>query len=253
MSLPIPGLTPGNDSIEVGAGHWHGRLIGNDTVNFTQNAAFTLTGGAGNDEVLALHGGRGRLSFGPGHDTIFASHFAGTIHGGGGGDLISLSSSSGLITGGRGNDTILVAGHMTVRSGGGHDDLVFFSNTHNHILATGGPGTDTFQYNFSDGAGDVGGPPDGSAIFHLGRIVITDFHKRDTLVFHDVPGDRFDQAEVNANATVTDHGKHHAVTIVIHTTHGHGAGTLVLRGIGTKGHHLNSIDALASHYHLSFT
>jgi hypothetical protein len=253
MSQQITGLTPGNDSVKVGPGHWHGKLIGNDTVDFTGYSSFTLTGGHGNDEVVALHGGRGLVSFGRGNDTMFASNFRGTIHSGTGHDFISLSGASGLVTGGKGNDTILVAGHLSVKGGRGHDDLVFFSNSSNKIHATGGIGTDTFQYNYSDGAGDVGGPPDGSAIFHLGRIVITDFNKRDTLVFHDVPGDHFDQAEVNANATVTDHGQHHAVTIVIHTTHGHGAGTLVLRGIGTQGHHLNSIDALAAHYHLSFT
>jgi hypothetical protein len=84
--------------------------------------------------------------------------------------------------------------------------------------------------------------------------VITDFNKRaDVLRFHDTGGDAFTQADLLNGATVTDHGLHHSVLIVIHTSVGAAAGTIVLKGIGTAGHQLNSINALVAHgYHLQF-
>jgi hypothetical protein len=199
--------------------------------------------------------GSGVISVGNGADTIAADEFMGTMRAGSGHDSISIKDSSALFKLGRGNDTIAMSGGATVQAGAGHDDFVVLQNSKNNIVA-GGTGHDTFEYQYSDFSNEAlkdGAADSKSAAF--GALLINHFTRHDVLNIHDLSGGGgFTQTEVNANATVRDGGLHHNVTIVFDTAGGAGAGTIVLAGIGTHGHHLTSIDALISRgYHLAFS
>jgi hypothetical protein len=179
---------------------------------------------------------------------------------GNGRDSISATHSAALIKVGKGNDTVFASGGATVMAGHGHDKLVFgfdSANPHGNLVLTGGAAHDTFQYNYSDSAHNDGSvnQAKGHAPIEV-TVSIHDFQKHgDVLAFHDTDGGiGFTRTQVNAHAAVTDGGLHHNVTIVMRTETGAAAGTIVLKGIGTAGHHLNSIDALVAHgYHLSFS
>ena len=147
---------------------------------------------------------------------------------------------------------------MTVNLGAGHDSVVVDPNMHNLIVVHNGIGHDTLQYQYSDAAHDPGPAGDGSAdsaATASGKVVIGHFVKAlDFLNFDDTGADALTKTEVNAFAKVHDGGLHHAVTIVIDTSAGAAAGTIVLQGVGTLHHSLTSIDALvAHHFHLTFS
>jgi hypothetical protein len=115
------------------------------------------------------------------------------------------------------------------------------------VTAAGGHDTFTYQYNepLDNGAAGTRG---------IGLAIITDFNKRtDILRFHDEADGDLTQANVNAHAKVLDHADGHSVRIVLETTGGLAAGTVVLKGVGTLHHHFGSIDALVAHgYRLEF-
>src|SRR5581483_3754994 len=121
---------PGGDSVKVGYGHWHGHLTGNDTVDFTQAAAFTLTGGSGNDRILALTH-TAMIHLGDGNDTIAMTDPGdATVHLGNGRDFVSLGDGVNSVQVGSGADTIHVnSGQSTIVAGGGNDLIKAQSGT----------------------------------------------------------------------------------------------------------------------------
>jgi hypothetical protein len=275
----------GSDSVRMDDGAFTVNLSGgHDTISMG-TGALSLRIGGGHDLFDAHDKVEGVISIAAGHDTILAQQLIGTASiGGSGGDLITATHATAVINAGGSNDTVSVAGAMTVKLGGGHDQFVdrhisVFSGSRggslNNIIVQGGPGHDTFTYEYTDsGSGGPGsndpGANDGAVattagkpagFFGDGRLVVSHFTHNDVLNFDDYtesPGTIFPttgitQVEANAHMKVTDHGLHHDVTIVIDTAGGSAAGTIVLKGIGTASHSLNSIDHLAAAYHLQFS
>src|SRR5207253_2989385 len=107
MSKLIPGLTAGVDSVTVGFGYWHGNLDGSDTVNFTQNVAFTVTGASGGDFITTnSHDVQASITLGGGNDTVSFSSGNATVSLGGGNVSIDTGDGEFKVFGGDGNDTI---------------------------------------------------------------------------------------------------------------------------------------------------
>src|SRR5581483_10221265 len=125
MSQPIPGLAGSSDSVKVGYGNWHGNLVGNDTVNFDENDAFTLIGGGGNDKIVSTATAQiASIKLGNGSDTIFDRTGEATVHLGNGRDSVHFSDGQFSIVLGDGNDTVAVStGAVTVVAGGGNDKI----------------------------------------------------------------------------------------------------------------------------------
>ena len=272
----------GHDTTFVQQGEAVLRLGGSHDRIELSSGAYTVLTGAGYDSItggvgswlVRGHGhdladnfrGDGNLAFDHGHDTISAHLFNGTVTGKGGDDLIEVINSTAIVNGNGGHDTITVGGAITLSAG--HNDLVRFEDEQGNfngahalkmVVANTSGGHDTFEYQYSDGAGTPdllhGGIAGGTGI---GTVIIDNFIKKtEVLLFHDDSGyDKFSAADLeNPKAvTVVDHGKHHDIDITIHTTGGATAGTIVLKGVGTQGHHLHSIAALiVAGYHLAFS
>ena len=113
---------------------------------------------------------------------------------------------------------------------------------------------DTFVYQYDDFGNESGIHAGDANAVGIGTAVIAGFsRKTDVLAFRDETQDAFSRADLQNAATVADHGLHHDVDIVIHTSAGMAVGTIVLKGLGTVGHKLNSINALVAHgFHLEF-
>jgi hypothetical protein len=230
----------------------------------------TITGGPGSGDVHG-HGfdsvddfrGLDRLVFDQGHDTIRVTELSGAVTGNGGNDSIEVTDSSALVNANAGHDTIDVGGFVTLKAG--HNDLVRFEDQSDdftglnaqalrEVLVKTSGGHDTFQYQYRDDNNESGAHAGDADRFRVGAAVIADFNKHtDVLRFHDTGIDGFTPVDLQNAARVVDHGPHHDVDIVILTNSNAAAGTIVLKGMGTVGSKLHSINALVAHgYHLEF-
>jgi hypothetical protein len=261
------------DSGDIHVGHGHDAVqlhFGSYTVVGDPGGHDTITADHGvwridaqGRDVINLNDGSGAITIGSGHDTINAADFSGTVSGHGH-DSIKVTNASADVSAGGGHDTISVGGAINLAAG--HNDLIAFQDlstipagTHLHlvksVLATVSGGHDTFVYQFDDDNHESGlhvGDADSKGI---GADAIVGFAKKtDVLRFHDTGGDPFTQADLQNAATLIDHVGGHSITIVIHTSAGSAAGTIVLKGLGTIHHQLTSINDLVNHgYHLQFS
>ncbi|MDP3230220.1 MAG: calcium-binding protein, partial [Acidovorax sp.] len=134
-SLTITGALSGSMAAidGVALGDWlQGRLSQSLSLSTTEDNQ-TLTGGAADDQLTALHGG-GRLLGGGGSDTLQGSAGDDTLDGGTGNDSLSGGAGNDILHGGSGNDVIdggagddwLYAGSGadTLRGGAGRDSYV---------------------------------------------------------------------------------------------------------------------------------
>jgi Ca2+-binding RTX toxin-like protein len=149
----------------------------------------TLTGGAGGDELTALHGGAillggaGRdtlmgsvgvdtLSGGTGNDTLDAGGGNDVLAGDAGDDWLSAGAGDDALDGGAGSDSLYGGDGADALSGGEGDDLmdggagndVFHAGT-GHDTLIGGAGMDTFVLGYGMGQATVlDASPEGSVI-----------------------------------------------------------------------------------------
>jgi Ca2+-binding RTX toxin-like protein len=212
-------------------------------------------------DLINLPGGSGEITIGSGHDTIKTFAFDGTVTGHGN-DSIKVIGSSADVNAGGAHDTITVGGAINLTLG--HNDLAkfqdlsqFVASTHRHpikeVLADATGGHDTFVYQYNDDMAAAAGDANSVGI---GTDIITNFSKKTDVLAFDDTGSLlfFTQADLQHAATVIDHVGGHSITIVVHTSHGAAAGSIVLKGIGTIHHHLASINDLVNHgYHLQFS
>lgn len=91
------------------------------------NVAAVLSGGAGNDELVAEHAGNSWLSGDAGNDTLTGGGGNDVLFGGAGNDALDGGGGADLVAGGLGDDTL---------DGGGADGA--------RDVLVGGPGADTF-------------------------------------------------------------------------------------------------------------
>ncbi|MCA9137168.1 MAG: hypothetical protein KDB00_10425, partial [Planctomycetales bacterium] len=151
--VPVPVSLSGGDGNDVithlgsGAGTLSGDA-GNDNI-LGSGQGDTIRGGSGNDELRGrggddsisggsgrdtIHGGTGEdtISGGDDDDTIFGGDHSDTIDGGSGDDEISGEGSGDVLSGGTGDDTI---------SGGSGDDTIAGESGDDELI--GGAGSDT--------------------------------------------------------------------------------------------------------------
>jgi Ca2+-binding RTX toxin-like protein len=256
----------------VSVGHSDNRIrVGTGTFKLLASGGHdTITGGAGSADVHG-HGfdsvddfrGLDRLVFDQGHDTIRVTELSGVVTGNGGNDSIEVTDSSARVNANASHDTIDVGGFVTLKAG--HNDLVRFEDQSDdftglnaqalrEVLVKTSGGHDTFEYEYRDDNNESGAHAGDADRFRVGEAVIADFNKHtDVLRFHDTGIDGFTPADLQNAARVVDHGQHHDVDIVILTNSNAAAGTIVLKGMGTLGNKLHSINALVAHgYHLEF-
>jgi Ca2+-binding RTX toxin-like protein len=257
----------GDGVIHLGHGHNFVLLVQATTSILTDPGGHDTIFGSGSDCLIDAHGkdfinladSVGKITIGSGHDTIKAPGFIGTVTGHGH-DSLKVTESSADVNAGGAHDTISVGGAINLTAG--HNDLIKFedqspvvSSAHRHaikeVLANVSGGHDTFVYQYNDDITESGV----ANSVGIGTDIIADFNKKtDVLVFDDSDGFNFSRADLQRAATVIDHVGGHSITIVIHTSHGAAAGSIVLKGIGTIHHHLASINGLVNHgYHLQFS
>ncbi len=154
-SLTITGAFSGGIAVidGVALGDWlQGRLNQSLSLSTSEDHQ-TLTGGAGGDQLTALHGG-GRLLGGGGSDTLQGSAGNDTLDGGSGNDSLSGGAGNDILHGGSGDDVIDgSAGDDWLHAGSGVDTL------------RGGVGQDTYVLGYGMGQVTViDDSPEGSTI-----------------------------------------------------------------------------------------
>ena len=123
----------------------------NDTIIGSSSDANALSGGAGEDSIMAGDGNNA-LSGGDGNDYIDAGNGNNTISGGAGDDYIATGSGNNYISGGNGDDSITTgsgadiidtgAGNDTVHAGGGSDAIFVGADLTASDTLDGGGGYD---------------------------------------------------------------------------------------------------------------
>ncbi|HEY1710932.1 MAG TPA: calcium-binding protein [Rhizomicrobium sp.] len=135
-------------------------------------SAGTLTGGDGNDILIAYGSGANHLSGGAGDDRLQAAGTSNTLLGGDGDDLITTTGTGASTAfGGTGNDQIDAHGSTgtNVLNGGDGDDILIGGTAQNTLY--GGTGDDTLT---SSTAGDViaGGPGNDTLILNRAAATV---------------------------------------------------------------------------------
>lgn len=125
---------------------------GNDTI-YGQQGNDCISGGKGNDTIYG-DSGDDNIRGDSGDDIISGGTGNDKISGGEGKDTLSGDAGDDCITGGKGDDIIDGgAGKDTMYGDSGND--TFNNLTSDDVVVSGGTGCDTFNYKFSDTAGDL--------------------------------------------------------------------------------------------------
>ena len=246
------------DRIEGGAGH--DRITGSsdDDIIVGGTGNDYLRGGAGDDIFIVegsnqgsdrYNGGSGtdKIQGSDGDDTLIVQHF--TL--GDSVEVIDLGAGLNTLMGTSGNNTIdlsntLLTGVDTIDGGAGHDrmtgsdgDDILIGGEGNDVLR-GGNGNDSFTFNLSL---DAGGNSSAE-----GRDTVMDFQAGDKLVFSDIisdlgdPADPLSALDSLGDVSVVDGGAGRNVSI----NFGDGD-SITLRGLGTAGNMLDSLQDLEDH------
>jgi hypothetical protein len=249
----------GHDQIDAFRGSYtiQAPIGGNDTIT-ASFGSFNIQA-RGHDSVFVTNG-HGKVVVIGGHDTIAVKSFSGVVDdlGNGGHDLVTVNTATANMVVNGGFDTIAVGGAIDLKANGQNDLITFedehglFNNTFSHALkfdAVTAPGhNDTFVYDYPAAANHGASEAKG-----VGAAEIIGFNHSDDLQFHGDLTHSVSLGGLEAHSTVVDHGQGHNVVIHILTSTGHNAGTIVLKGIGTKHHIYDSLAVLAAHYNLSFS
>ncbi|MEO0680889.1 MAG: calcium-binding protein [Pseudomonadota bacterium] len=142
-----------------------------------------LFGGAG-DDIARGGGGRDRIEGGKGEDTLDGDGADDRLFGGKGEDVLRGGAGDDVLFGGAGGDAML---------GGKGDDLIF-GGSGDDVVSTS-KGVDAIQ--LGAGADTLAIDPRGG----LGRTLVTDFGRQDSLLLPDVGGTPFELLEEIATDT----------------------------------------------------
>lgn len=194
-------ITTGNGNNSINGNNSDNNYIstggGNDVINLDGSESSAIFDAGGNNTISG--GINDSIETGDGIDTIYSNIGNDTINTGGGNDKVFSGTGQKTISLGDGDDEIISYGNKTsadssvIDAGNGNDKI---ADGKGNDTYKGGAGSDTFDFSFGGG-----------------NDIITDFARKDLLVFKKSDGENFTFSKNSNNQVVIGYGQDKSVTL----------------------------------------